>query len=72
MFCRLLADDRFSGKQMSSEVQSRLNTLVSAGGISASRLALGSSPVDLFGRDDRDEDFRFAQDTSPPGQFARQ
>ena len=67
-----MAGDRFSSKRTSSEVQSRLHTLVSAGGFSASRLVLGFSPVDLMELDDRDEDLLLAQDTSLPGQVARQ
>ena len=70
VYYRLVAGDRFSSKRTSSEVQSRLHTLVSAGGFSASRLVLGLSPVDLMELDDRDEDLLFAQDTSLPGQVA--
>ena len=65
------ADDRFPVRQAPSEVQKSLITDISAGGYSANQLVFGSSPVDLFGWDERDGDLLFAQDTSSSGHFAQ-
>ena len=69
---RLLADDRYSGKQVSVEVQGRLHALISGGEYSAYQLVFGSNQVDLLGWDETDEDLLFAQDTSRSGQFVQQ
>ena len=62
IFNCLVAHDPLSGKQMLSEVQWCLNAL-------RSPMVFGSSPVDLFGRGDTDEDLLIAQDSSSSGQF---
>ena len=49
IYNRLVADNRYSGKQISGEVQRRLNTLISGAGYSAYQLVFGSNPVELFG-----------------------
>ena len=51
---RLVADDRFSGKQFSAEGQRRLNSLISGGGFSPYQLVFVADPVDLFGWGDKD------------------
>ena len=66
-FNRIREDDRFTGRQILSEVQWRLNALISAGGFSAYQMAFGSNPMD-----DQDGDLSFAQDASLSGQFAQQ
>ena len=72
IYNRPMADDRFPSKQIPSGVQWCLITLIPAGGYSACQMVFGSNPVDLFGRDDGDEDLLFAQDTYPSGQFVQQ
>ena len=67
-----MADGRFSGRQVLTEVQWCLNTLISASGYSAFRLVFGSNPVDLYGWGDSEDDLLFAQDTSASGQFVQQ
>ena len=67
-----LVDDRFASRQILSEVQWGLNTLISAGGFPANQMVFGSNPFDLFGWDGRDGDLIFTQDTSLPGQFVQQ
>ena len=49
-------------KQISPEVLWRLKTLVTVGGHSAYDLFFIPNPVDLFGRDDKDEDMLITQD----------
>ena len=49
IYNRLVADGRSWGKQILSEVQWRLNALISAGGYSAHQMVFGSKPLDLFG-----------------------
>ena len=63
IYNRLAPDGRFSGKQISSEVQWRLNSIVSGGGNSASQLVFRPKPADLVGWDGEDEDMLFARDT---------
>ena len=46
--------------------------MLSASGVSAYQIALGSNPADLFGREDGGEDMMFAQDTALAGQFVNQ
>ena len=72
IYNRLHAEKFYSGAQILSEVQWCLNTMVSASGFSAYQLVFGSSPMDLYGWDDTDEDLLFAQDTSISGQFVHQ
>ena len=72
IFYRLVADDRFSGQQILSEVQWCLITLISAVGFSVHRMVFGSEPADLFGWDGREEDLLLTQATSLSGQFAQQ
>ena len=62
-------DERFSGRQTPPEVSWCLGTLFSTGGYSSYRPVFGSSPGELFGRVDRNEDLRSAKDTSLSGQF---
>ena len=67
--------DRFSGKQIFSEIQWRRKTLVAAGGFSAYQAILwicGCDPVDLYGWEGQDEDLAFAQGTSLSGQLVQQ
>ena len=68
----LVADDRFSGKQVLAEAQWRLNTLISVGGYSACQLVFGPNPAAPIGWGDKDEDSLFARDTPLSGQFAQQ
>ena len=49
-----------------------MNTMISAGGFSATRMASGSNPADLFVWADNDEALHFSQDTSLSGQFVQQ
>ena len=72
IYNRLQADRYYAGAQILTEVQSCLNTLVSAGGYSAYQLVFGSNPTDLYSWDDSDDGRLFAQDTSISGQFAQQ
>ena len=44
---RLLADRYYAGSQILTEVQRRLNTMLSASGYSAYHLVFGSNPMDL-------------------------
>ena len=67
IYNRLVAADRFSGKQISVDVQQRLNALISGSGYSAYQLVFGSNPMYLFGWDDKGEEQLFAQNTSPFG-----
>ena len=60
----LLAEGRFSGRQISSGVQWRLHTLVSEGGNSAYQLVFGPDSVSIVGSDDKDEDLLFAREAS--------
>ena len=62
MYNRFIEDDRFSGRQILSELQWRLDTMISAGGFSARQMLVGSNPADLFGWEDADEDTLFTQD----------
>ena len=56
-----------------AEVRWRLNARISGGGYSVYQLVFGYVPVDPHGWGvSKDEDLLFAQDTSRPGQFARQ
>ena len=68
----MMADGRFSGRQVLTEVQWCLNTLISASGYSAFQLAFGSYPADRYGWEDNDDDLLLSQDTSASGQFAQQ
>ena len=68
---RLKEDDRFSGKQILAEVHWRLNTLISCGGFSAYRVVFGSDPVDLYGREGKNGELTFAQDSSISDQCAQ-
>ena len=58
--------------QILSEVQWRLNALISGGGFSASLPVFDPNPVGLSGRDDKDVDVPFAQNASTSGHFAQQ
>ena len=46
--------------------------MISAGGYSAFQFVFGPNPVNLYERDDQDEDLLFAQDTPVSAQFAQQ
>ena len=72
IYNRIRTDDRFSGRQIVTEVQWCLNTLISASGYSAYQLVFGSNPTDRYGWGDTDEDLLFVQDTSVSGQFVQQ
>ena len=72
IYCRLVADDRFSGWQILPKVQWCVDTLVSSGGYSAYQMVSGSNPADRMGWDDRGADLLFAQDASLSGQLAHQ
>ena len=72
VYNRLIEGDRFSDKKILSEVQWRLNTMLSASGFPAYQMLFGSNPADFFGWEDGDEDSLFAQDTFTSGQFAQQ
>ena len=63
IYTRLKADRYYTGPQILAEAQWCLNTLVSASGYSAYQLVFGSSPMDLYGWGDADDDLLFAQDT---------
>ena len=65
----MMADDRFSGRQVLTEVQWCLNSMISASGYSAFQLVFGSNPADFYGWGDRDDDLVFAQETSVSGQL---
>ena len=65
-----MADDRFSGNQIPSEVWWCVNTRIPGRGYSAYRPVFGSDPVDLFGRGDKDEYLLFAPDASLSAQLA--
>ena len=66
IFRRLVADDRFPGKQFSIGVLRHHNALLSGGGRSAYQMVFGSNAVDLFGwGDGKDEDLICAHGTSP-------
>ena len=67
-----MADGRFSGKQVLTEVQWRLNTLISARGNSAFQLVFGPNPADFHGWDDHEDDLLFVQGASASGQFVQQ
>ena len=56
IYYRLVTDARFSGGQISAEVQWRLNTVICGSGYSAYLMVFGSNPVGLFGWGDTDED----------------
>ena len=64
IYNRLIEDDRFSNKTIPSEVQWRLNTMLSASGFSAYQM--------VFGWGGGGEDLLSAQDTSLSRQFAQQ
>ena len=61
IYNRLVEDDRFSSKQILSEVPWRPRTLIPAGGFSANQMAFGPNSADLFGWQDRDADFMLTQ-----------
>ena len=71
IYNRMAADDRFRGKQITSEVQWRVETLISGGGNSASQLVFDPNAVFLIGWDGKDGNSLFAQDASSSGQFAQ-
>ena len=72
IYNRPKADRFYTGSQILTEAQWRLNTMVSASGYSAYQLVFGSNPMDLYGWGDTDEDLLFARDTSISGQFVQQ
>ena len=60
IYNRSVADDRFSGKQVSAKAHWRLISLISGGGVAACRAIFWSAPADLFSRyDGRDGDLIF-------------
>ena len=64
--------DRPSRKQILADVQWRLHTLIPGGGFPTCQMVFGPNPVDLYGREDKDENLTLAPDTSISGQFAQQ
>ena len=72
IYNRIVEDDRFAKKQILSEVQLCLSTMLLVSGFSAHQMVFRSNPMDLFGWEGQDEDLLFAQDTSLAGQFAQQ
>ena len=72
IYNRLHADGRFAGRQLISDVQFCLDTMLSTDGFSANQLVFGSNPADNFGWGAGDEDLLLAQDSSLPGQFVAQ
>ena len=60
---RRIADDRFSGEQISAEVEWGLHALVPGGGFSTYQLVFGNNQVDLAGCGDKDEDLISPKET---------
>ena len=67
----MMADDRFSGRQVLTEAQWCLNTMISASGYSAVQLVFGSNPADLVRWGDHGDDLLCAPDSAVSGQFAQ-
>ena len=72
IFCHLIADAWYTGRQVLAEVRWRLTAKISASGYSASQFVFGSNLVDLYEWDDQDEDLLFATAVSISGQPAPQ
>ena len=68
----MIADGRFAGRQLISEVQLCVNAMLPANCCSSYEVALGGNPADNFGWVGEDEDLLFAQDASLPGQYVAQ
>ena len=68
----LPGDGPSSSKQIPSNAQWRLKTMISAGGFSAYQMVFGPNPLDLFCWENKYEDLMFAQDTSFAGQSVQQ
>ena len=66
------ADGRYAGRQLISEAQFCLNTMLSTSGLSAYQLVFGCNLADNFGWGDEDEDPLFSQCTSLSEQFVAQ
>ena len=67
-----ILDGRYAGRQLLTEVQFCVNTMLSTKGFSADLMVIGSNPADNLGCGDGDGDLLFAQDTSLSGQFVAQ
>ena len=66
------ADGRYAGRQLISEIQFCLSSMLTSNGFSAYQMVFGSNTADNFGQGDEDEDLLFGQDTSLSGQFVAQ
>ena len=72
IYNRIMADGRYSGKQVLAEVQWCLDSMVSSSGYSAFQSVFVANPTDLYRWGDNGGDLLRAQDTSVSGQFAQQ
>ena len=72
IYDRMHADGRYAGRQLTSEVQFCLKTMLSTNRFSAYQLLFGNNPADNFGWGGEDEDLLFAQDASLCGHFVAQ
>ena len=67
IYNRMNADGLYAGRQLITEAQFCMNTMLSTNGFSAYQMIFGSDPADNFGWGDEYEDLLFAQETSLPG-----
>ena len=72
IYKRLAEAGRVPGKQNPAEVQWRLSSRIPGGGYSACKMVFGSTPGDLFRRENMDEDLLSAHGAARSSRFVQQ